>query len=148
MLSCWLLLAGAGIPVVHPANPPEPASMPAPIVHVVSDVDLAKGVVIVEKVTIRAVRRDVTEKLLVNGRPIPRGRYSLVHVHEVQHVALRVGNAEARTLAGKSLTINDALERLRLGMRIVMSADGRPVAAEHLKNLPPETIVLIPPARE
>src|SRR5207253_6662084 len=81
MLSCWLLLAGAGIPVVQPANPPEPASMPAPIVHVVSDVDLAKGVVIVEKVTIRAVRRDVTEKLLVNGRPIPRGRYSLVHVH-------------------------------------------------------------------
>jgi hypothetical protein len=127
---------------------PKPTTAPAPTIHVVSNVDLAKGVVIVEKVKVRAEKRQVKEVMWINGRDQSRMRSVLVHMHEVHYVPMRIRDAEARTVAGQSLCIDEVMQRLRPGMRLVVSTDGMPVAAEHLKNFPPETIVLIPPPRE
>ena len=147
MLSTLFLIAAGVTSSYQPAGAPATAA-PGPIIHVVRDVDLAKGVVFVEQVKLRPEKREMKQQMNVNGRSFVRTQYQQIYIHEIISVPLRVGDAVVRTAAGKSMTIDAALERLRAGMRIALSADGLPVAPEHLKNLPPDTLVLTRPARE
>jgi hypothetical protein len=47
---------------------------------------------------------------------------------------------------GRKLGGDEALKRLAQGSVVVVSADGQPVAAEYLRCLAKETVVIVPPA--
>lgn len=126
---------------------------PAPRSIVVDKVEAAKGQVscletiaklVLEERT--AVRRDSTGNFDLIAYAM-EAELRLDEDHPVQKtrlLTLSLKPGEVYSLSGKKLEEKEAWKRLRKGTTILISTDGKPVDAVHLKKANPDTIVLVP----
>lgn len=143
-LTVFALLAGRA--VAQPKAPFQTPSGPPPTFLVLTGVDpKAQTVAYTSQVTSH-IPQPVTMTIIQNGMQVKVTK--TVFVTQMQLVTRKMALKAMKITdsAGKALTTEQALERLRPGSILMQSADGRPVDAIYLRALRPETLVIVPAA--
>jgi hypothetical protein len=124
---------------------PDPTGAP-PTIQFVSAVDAAQATITVLRAEPVKVAVQITEIVNVGGQQVPVTKTVTRDEQRIVYVTLSLKNAQVQTASGLRLETADAFKRLKPGMAVVVSADGKAVSPAYLGIVQPETIVLIPPA--
>jgi hypothetical protein len=124
---------------------PDPTGAP-PTIQFVSAVDAAQGTVTFHRVETVKVAVQVTEIVNVGGQQVPVTKTVTRDEQRTVYLTQSLKNVLIQTASGLKLETANALKRIRPGMAVIVSADGKAVSPAFLGIVQPETIVLTPPA--
>jgi hypothetical protein len=138
LLSC-LLIAFSAIAQEAPKGP-------APILKVVTSVDSAKGLIHFKVAVTRYVPVAKEIEVEANGQKVKQTVTEFVA--EVREETHAIETAKSRIIApnGKQIPNEDLWKRVKANTVVVISGDGNAPAAEYLRTLHPDTVVIIPAA--
>jgi hypothetical protein len=117
---------------------------PPPIFKVVTSVDAAKGQIQFKETVTKVVPVQKEIDVNVNGQIMKQVITEYVSVLEERSYVVEVANARVITPDGKKIANDDIWKRVKAKNVVVLSANGDTPAAEYLRALHPETVVIIP----
>ena len=138
-----LLAILAGVLLAASASSAQPPG-PPPTLQVVSKTNPGKGLIVF--VRYEAVNEQVAVKVLVNinGQNVEETRLVTRVVYRTVEYSVDISNGRVITPDGKQLPIDEAWKRLKAKTVVAVSADGNTPAADYLRALSAETLVIIP----
>jgi hypothetical protein len=142
LFAAVLLTAPAAFAQAQKAETP---GGPPPVLVYVSGVDRAQERIAVDRIVTVVVPVTLEQQVIRNGVPmrVPVTVMQTQTRAEKVHISLKGGSFQ--TAAGEKLSRDEAFDRLRAGVTVVRSADGRPVDSLYLRAFTPDTLVLVIP---
>lgn len=121
---------------------------PAPRSVVIEKVEPAKAQVSYLETITKLMLEERTAVRTIDGRQVAYKYTATVPVQESKLTTIFLRPGKVYSLDGNKLEEKEIWTRVKKGTTILISTDGKPVDAVHLKKANPDTIVLVPVKNE
>jgi len=143
--ACLILTAGIGTSKPIKVQPTTLPKGPPPQMAVVHALDLEKGQIELTEVLARLVPVTRTKRVLKDGKNEDVTYTSYQQVWESRVKPFDLAKSEAFDADGNKLERAELTKRLRLGVAVVIAADGREVDPIYRRALAKDAVILVSP---